>query len=36
MTTLEMLKNAKAAWPELATAGTEKKNAALLAMADAL
>ena len=36
MTTLEMLKNAKAAWPELATAGTEKKNAALMAMADAL
>ena len=36
MTTLEMLRNAKAAWPELATAGTEKKNAALLAMADAL
>ena len=36
MTTLEMLKNAKAAWPELATAGTEKKNAVLLAMADAL
>ena len=36
MTTFEMLKNAKAAWPELATAGTEKKNAALMAMADAL
>ena len=36
MTTLEMLRNAKAAWPELATAGTEKKNAALMAMADAL
>ena len=36
MTTLEMLKNAKAAWPELATAGTETKNAALMAMADAL
>ena len=36
MTTLEMLKNTKAAWPELATAGTEKKNAALMAMADAL
>ena len=36
MTTLAMLKNAKAAWPELATAGTEKKNAALMAMADAL
>ena len=36
MTTLEMLRHAKAAWPELATAGTEKKNAALMAMADAL
>ena len=36
MTTMEILKNAKAACPALAFAGTEQKNEALLAMADAL
>ena len=36
MTTLEILKNAKAAAPVLAAASTESKNQALLAMADAL
>ncbi|MDE7394508.1 MAG: glutamate-5-semialdehyde dehydrogenase [Clostridiales bacterium] len=36
MTTHELFKRAKAAAPRLATLGTEKKNAALLAMADAL
>ena len=36
MTTLEILKAAKAAAPALAMLNTEKKNAALLAMADAL
>ena len=36
MTTLEILKNAKAAAPVLAAASTERKNQALLAMADAL
>ena len=36
MTTLEILKNAKAAAPVLAAASTEQKNQALLAMADAL
>ena len=36
MTTLEILKSARAAWPALQGADTEKKNAALNAMADAL
>ena len=36
MTTLEILKNAKAAAPLLAAASTAQKNQALLAMADAL
>ena len=36
MTTLEILKNAKAAAPVLAAASTEQKNQALLAMAEAL
>ena len=36
MTTLEILKNAKAAAPMLAAASTELKNKALLAMADSL
>ena len=36
MTTLELLKAAKAAAPALMRAGTAQKNAALLAMADAL
>lgn len=36
MTTMEILKAAQAARPALLRAGTEKKNAALLAMADAL
>lgn len=36
MTTLEIMQAAKAAAPHLATLGTERKNAALLAMADAL
>ena len=36
MTTLEILKNAKAAAPVLAVLESEKKNAALTAMADAL
>ena len=36
MTTLEILKNAKASAPELAMLDTKTKNAALLAMADAL
>ena len=36
MTTLEILKNAKAAAPVLAAASTERKNQALLAMAEAL
>ncbi|MBQ8005158.1 MAG: glutamate-5-semialdehyde dehydrogenase, partial [Clostridia bacterium] len=36
MTTLEILKNAKASAPHLAMLDTETKNAALLAMADAL
>ena len=36
MTTLELLKAAKKAAPELALLSTEQKNQALLAMADAL
>ena len=36
MTTTDILKAARAAWPALQTATTEKKNAALGAMADAL
>ena len=36
MTTLEMLKRAREAWPSLSTASTELKNQALLKMADAL
>ncbi len=36
MTTHEILKSARAAWPTLRAADTEKKNAALNAMADAL
>ena len=36
MTTFELLKQARAAWPALQAAGTEKKNEALLRMADAL
>ena len=36
MTTLEILKQAKAASPSLAMLNTEQKNAALLAMANAL
>lgn len=36
MTTIEILKQAKAAAPELALLGTEQKNRALLAMASAL
>ena len=36
MTTFEILKSARAAWPALQNADTEKKNAALNAMADAL
>lgn len=36
MTTTDILRAAKAAWPALRSAGTEKKNAALNAMADAL
>ncbi len=36
MTTLDLMKAAKAAAPALATLDTERKNAALLAMADAL
>ena len=36
MTTLEIMQRAKAAAPRLGTLGTEEKNAALLAMADAI
>ena len=36
MTTIDMLKQARAAWPALQSAGTEIKNRALNAMADAL
>ena len=36
MTTLQLMQAAKAAAPALATLGTEKRNAVLLAMADAL
>ncbi len=36
MTTTDILKSARAAWPSLQGADTEKKNAALNAMADAL
>ena len=36
MTTTDILKAARTAWPALQTATTEKKNAALRAMADAL
>ena len=36
MTTFELLRQARAAWPALQAAGTEKKNEALLRMADAL
>ena len=36
MTTLELLQRTRAAWPSLASAGAEKKNALLLAMADSL
>ena len=36
MTTMEMLRNAKAAAPALSAAGTQTKNRALMAMADAL
>ncbi len=36
MTTFDILRAAKAAWPNLAAAGAEAKNEALFAMADAL
>ena len=36
MTTMELLKRTKAAWPALSAAGEEEKNRLLLAMADAL
>ena len=36
MTTFELLRQARAAWPALQAAGTEKKNEALLRMAGAL
>ena len=36
MTTIELLKRTKAAWPALSAAGEEEKNRLLLAMADAL
>ena len=36
MTTIDILNSARAAWPSLRAADTEKKNAALNAMADAL
>ena len=36
MTTLELLQRTRAAWPSLASADAEKKNALLLAMADSL
>ena len=36
MTTIELLKRTKAAWPALSAAGEEEKNHLLLAMADAL
>ena len=36
MTTLELLQRTRAAWPSLAYADAEKKNALLLAMADSL
>ena len=36
MTTIDILKAARTAWPSLRGADTEEKNAALLAMADAL
>ena len=36
MTTIDILRAARAAWPALQAADTEKKNAALSAMADAL
>ena len=36
MTTLEIMKAARAAWPALCSAGAEAKNAALCAMADQL
>ncbi len=36
MTTIQLLRAARAAWPALQSADTEKKNAALNAMADAL
>ena len=36
MTTFDILKQARAAWPALQTATTDKKNAALNAMADQL
>ena len=36
MTTIDMLKQARAAWPALQSASTEQKNRALNAMADAL
>ena len=36
MTTFDILRASKAAWPNLAAAGSEKKNEALFAMADAL
>ena len=36
MSTFDMLRDARAAWPALQTANTESKNAALNAMADAL
>ena len=36
MTTLEIMKAARAAWPKLCAVDSEKKNAALNAMADHL
>ena len=36
MTTLELLQRTRAAWPSLASADAERKNALLLAMADSL
>ena len=36
MTTIELLKRTKAAWPALSAAGEKEKNRLLLAMADAL
>ena len=36
MTTLELIQKTRAAWPSIAMAGAEKKNALLLAMAESL